>query len=120
MTIQKDSKKEELIAIWREKAKRESIWNFLVFFCGTRSRGCVLDLWRSLMKECPKKGITFTFKPTSSSNEKCEHCGVDGHDIDHHCSLHLEFIFTKSTSNKDSKGKGANPSLGGTTKNVTT
>jgi hypothetical protein len=71
------------------------------------------------LKECPKKGITFTFKPTSSSNEKYEHCGVDGHDIDHYYSLHLDFIFTKYINNKDSKGKGANPSLGRTTRNVT-
>jgi len=71
------------------------------------------------VKECPKKGITVTFKPTSSNNKKYEHCGVDGHDIDHYCSLHLESIFTKSTTNKNSKSKGANPSLGGTTMNVT-
>jgi hypothetical protein len=67
----------------------------------------------------PKKGTTFTFKPTSSSNEKYEHCGVDGQDIDHYYSLHLKFIYTISTSNKDSKGKGANPSLGGIIRNVT-
>jgi len=35
------------------------------------------------VKECPKKGRTFTFKPTSSSDEKYEHFGIDGHDIDH-------------------------------------
>jgi hypothetical protein len=64
----------------------------------------------------PKKWYNITSKPTSSSNEKY---GVDGHDIDHYYSLHLKFMFTKSTSNKDSKGKGANPSLGGITRNVT-
>jgi len=48
----------------------------------------------------------FASKSISSSNEKCEHCDVDGHDIDHCYSLHPKFHPTKSTHNKDGGDKG--------------
>jgi hypothetical protein len=37
----------------------------------------------SHMKECPNKSKIFTPKPTSSSIENYECCGVNGHYIDH-------------------------------------
>ncbi len=48
----------------------------------------------------------FASKSISSSKEKCEHCDVDGHDIDHCYSLHPKFHPNKSTNNKDGGGKG--------------
>jgi hypothetical protein len=37
----------------------------------------------SHMKECPNKRTIFTSKPTFSSTKNYEHCGVNGHYIDH-------------------------------------
>jgi hypothetical protein len=59
-----------------------------------------------MKKECPNKDKTFTLKSTLSSDEECEHCGVQGHNIGHCCSLHPKLHDNKSTSNKDDKRKG--------------
>jgi hypothetical protein len=55
------------------------------------------------MKECPNK---LGLRHLHPNNEKCEHCDVDGHDIDHFYSLHPKFHPNKSTNNKDDGGKG--------------
>jgi len=56
------------------------------------------------MKECPNKGKTPRSESTSSSTKKCEHYGLEGLDIYHHYSLHLNLCLTKYT-NKDGKSK---------------
>lgn len=75
----------------------------------TWARRYVLNLWRRSSHERVPKQIrleAFASKSISSSNEKCEHCDVDGHDIDHFYSLHPKFHPNKSTINKDDGGKG--------------
>ncbi len=59
-----------------------------------------------MKKKCPNKGKAFTSKSTFSNVEKCEHYGVEGHDIDHCYSLHPKLHPNRSTTNKDIKGKG--------------
>ncbi len=58
-----------------------------------------------MKKECPNKGMTFTSKSTFSNVEKCEHYGVEGHDIDNYYSLHPKLHPTRSTTSKDVKAK---------------
>jgi hypothetical protein len=55
-----------------------------------------------MSKECPNKSKAFISKSTFSNTIKCEHYGVEGHDIDHCYSLHLKLCPNKSI-NKDGK-----------------
>lgn len=72
-----------------------------------QGQGLCVDLWRpSHEKKFSNKGKTSISKFTFLRIEKCEHCGVKGHDIDHCYSLHLELHPNKSTNNKNGKGKG--------------
>jgi hypothetical protein len=59
-----------------------------------------------MKKECPNKGKAFTSKSRFSSVEKCEHYGVEGHDIDHYYSLHPKLHPNRSNTSKDVKDKG--------------
>jgi hypothetical protein len=52
------------------------------------------------MKEWLNKGKTFTSKSMSLNIEECEHCDVEGHDIDRCYSLHLKLCPSKYNNNK--------------------
>ncbi len=58
-----------------------------------------------MKKECPNKGKAFISKSTFESDDGCEHCGVQSHDIDHCYSLHSRFRPNETTDNKDGEGK---------------
>jgi hypothetical protein len=67
----------------------------------------VFNLWRSSHEEGrPQQGQNIYIQSTLSSDEECEHCGVQGHNIGHCYSLNPELHANKSTNNKDGKSKG--------------